>query len=268
MTFVLAQAQKVNPFISVAAYSHEEGPYLEFTFVFKGNTLVYQKDNRGNYGATVSVIAKIYTGDKLFKIEEFSLSTFGFGNNEPEGKPDLLRLEQIFVPNNQYNIQFSIRDINSSATPYTYSVKANVNFLENKLAISGISFHSSFNQVPNNYRLEKYEGYYSIPLFNNKVAATVSTLAYSYEVYNADIVFGAGKNVTMNTFIENYETKLLVDPALQKKVTLPAQPMILCIDEMDISLLPTGTYYFVVQIMDNNNTLLKEQKKIFTNENP
>jgi hypothetical protein len=262
-----AQEQKFKPFVSVAAYSNEDEPYLEFTFVFKGNSLVYQKNNTGNYGATVSVIAKIYCNNKLFKIEEYSISTFGFGNNNPEGKPDLLRLEGVSLPNNQYNIQFAIRDMNSTALPYNYSVNANVNFPENKLAISGISFYSSFNQVPNNYRLEKYDGYYSIPLFNNKVPNTVSTLAFSFEVYHADIEFGAEKNIVINTQIEKYEDKLLVASSLQKKITQKAIPKILCIDEMDISILPAGTYYLVVQILDKDNSIIKEQRKIFTNEN-
>jgi hypothetical protein len=269
LIIVCIQAQTFKPFISVAAYSTEEGvPYLEFTFVFKGNTLVYEKNKTGNYGATVSVIAKIYAEDKLFKTEEFSFSTFGFGNNDPEKKPDLLRLEQILVPNNQYNIQFTIRDVNSSATPYSHSMNAQVNFPEKKLAISGISFYSSFNQVPNNYRLEKYEGYYSIPLFNNEVQENVSTLAYSYEVYHTDIEFGAGKNVVIYTLIENYEDKSLAAPSLQKKITLQAKPMLLCIDEMDITLLPAGKYYFAVKIMDKDNVILKEQRKVFTNKNP
>jgi hypothetical protein len=268
MGFISGQAQKFKPFVSVAAYSNEGEPYLEFTFVFKGNTLVYQKNHTGNYGATVSVIAKIYSEDKLFKTKEFSFSTFGFGNNSPEGKPDLLRLEEVAIPNNQYNIQFTIYDINSSATPYNYSVNANVNFSENKPTMSGISFYSSFNQVPNNYRLEKYEGYYFIPLFNNEVTATVSTLAYSFEIYNTDIVFGAGKSVALRTLIENLEDKSLAIPSLQKEITLQAKPMILYIDEMDISLLPAGKYYFTAQIMDKDNTILKEQRKIFTNKNP
>jgi hypothetical protein len=42
----------------------------------------------------------------------------------------------------------------------------------------------------------------------------------------------------------------------------------LCFDEMNISLLPTGRFYFVVRVMDNNNSIITEQKRFFTNENP
>jgi hypothetical protein len=263
----LVQAQDFKPYVSVSAYSNEGEPYLEFLFMFKGNSLVYKQNDNGYFVAHISVKAEIFLGDDLFKTQKYTFTGDEFRDNNSDNKPDILELKEVSLPNNKYLVKITMQDVNSQKEPYQYTTNVDVNFPGNRLAISSLNLYSSFNQTPGSNKLEKY-GYYFVPLYNHELPATVSNLPYLYEVYNSDVVYGSGKNVFINTLIENFENNMLALPFLQKIVTFQAKPAIVCFDEMNVSQLPTGKYYLVVRVMDNNNSIIKEEKQLFTNENP
>jgi len=262
-----AQNQDFKPHISVSAYSDEGEPYLEFVFLIKGNSLVYKQNSNGLYRANVSVKVEVFEGDNLFKTQKYSFSGNEYKDVSPANKSDILELKELILPPNKYRVLITVQDVNSEKEPYKYTTNIDANFPANRLTISSLSLHSSFNQTPGDDKLEKY-GFYFIPLYNSEVSASVTSLPYSYEVYNSDAVYGAGRNVFINTLIENFENNMLALPSLQKIVTFQAKSMIVCFDDMNISQLPTGKYYLVVRVMDNNNTIMTEQKQFFTNENP
>jgi hypothetical protein len=266
-TFSIAQAQEVKHFVSVSAFYKEGQPYVECMFIIKGNGLVYQKNDQGTFVASVLSKVEFFVNGQLYETQEYIFTSNAFRDDYPLNKPDILELKEIPVPNNQYFVQVTVQDMNTLENTFSYSEEITVDFLDYELAISNISFFSSYNKNPGRNKLEKY-GFYFVPLYNNHVPAHLSEFSYSYEVYNSDLSCGEAKKILFNTYIENYENGLLALPSVQKLITFQTNPKILCYDAIDISQLPTGKYYLMVQIMDNNNCLIGEIRKMFTNENP
>ena len=265
--FGRAQAQVSNPFVSVSAFADDGEPYVEMIFLFKGNSLVYTQNNDEKYVATLSVKVDFLVEKQLFLSLSYAFSSKEYIDDNRANKSDILQLETISVPNNIYEVQFTIEDINSLSAPYVYTENVNVDFSKGVLSISDINLYQTFGKNPGDNRLEKYDGYFFIPLYKNEIPAAVVNLSYSYEVYYADVVYGDGKNVFINTMILNYENDFPALPSLQKIAVFQAKPKILCVDDIDISKLPSGNYFLVVKIMDNH-ILLKEQRRFFTNINP
>ena len=262
-----AQAQEFNPSVSISANFEEGETYLEFMFSIKGNSLTYIKNSNDLYTATVSTTVDISLNGKLYKTQQFNYTSRAFRDDSPNNKLDIIALEDIFVPNGKYQVSVKMQDVNMQQHNSSYSESIVVDIIETELAVSNISFFSFFSKNSSGNTLEKY-GYYFTPLYQNHLPANLSKLPYWFEVYNSEMSCGPGKHIFFNTYIENYENGLLALPAVQKLITFQSKPKILCYDEIDLSNLPTGRFYMMIQIIDNNNCIIGEIRKFFTNENP
>lgn len=258
-------AQNIEPFIIVSKFSNEGNPYLEFTIVIKGNSVVYTQGEKG-FVATIKVNANTLQNGSTINKQIFYIISESFSDGNTISKPDIFYSTQVEISNGKYNIEFTLQDIISKEEPYFQREYVSVNFPPNQLTISSIDMFQSFSKFGNPNDLEKY-GFFYLPLFEHFAPASMAKLPYSFEVYNADKSFGNGKSIFINSYIEEFENHKIALPSLQKVLMFNASPMVICTDEYDISNLPSGKYNLVVKVSEKESSEMKIRKQFFVREN-
>ena len=119
----------------------------------------------------------------------FILNSDEFSDSIQKNKPDFLTVKNLKIPNGEYFLNFTLKDINSPQDSIVYKDMIQLYFPENKVSISSISLLSDFKEASGDNIYNKY-GFTMIPLYFDYAPQNLIYLPYMIEIYNSAAILG------------------------------------------------------------------------------
>lgn len=243
-------------------YAPGSGTYVETYLAFAGNSLYYIMDEDSLLQASLEVTMLFKNADEIKEFRKFNVVSPPLPDTATIF-PSFIDLQRIAIPEGVYNFDLIIKDNHApdSLENFNLTTLLTVNIPENEMAFSGIEFIERYEKAIKSSIFVK-SGYECIPYVSDFFPENIDYLRFYTELYNAAKDLGPLEDFLISFHIENYNTsKPLRDfGSFQKQ---QAHNVNVIFKEINISQLPSGNYYLVIEIRNRENELLLSQKKFF-----
>lgn len=255
----------IQAYFAYAAYAKSgKSPYLETYFTIAGNSVKYVKIGTGAYQAKVEVVLVLKQGEAIKFADKYTLLS-PLTNDSLTGK-DFIDQQRIPLAAGDYVLEFTLKDLNANDEPVSYSEKISIDFPQDKISISDISFSESYSATVNQSVFSK-SGYDLVPFPSDFFPENMNKLIFYSEVYNSNKSLPEGEAFLINYFVEDADNMQLA-AGLRKFTKETAKDVIVVFSELPIDKLKSGNYNLVVEARDKENKLLSVTKKYFQRSNP
>jgi len=234
---------KVNDSISfVEIYLGIDAPTVEF------------KEKTDGYQADILASIKLINDDKITYFEKFNIqSPFS-----PTSEPNFNKFnfsKRIATSNQNYKCELTIKDKNSPDSSFTIDFNINNEFKGNKILFSDIQLLSDYKKSDEQNDYTK-SGFLMNPLTTNFFPNSMKSIKYYLEIYNTDTDehLGADSSFVIFSTFRNKNGKLLNELGSYKRDK--GKPAVGILNEIDITKLPSGNYFFIVEVRNKKNKLL------------
>lgn len=268
LTASAQQKKSLNSYISYATFNmigEDATPYVETYITFDKSSLEYIKNANGQYNASVSVTIMFKQGESVKNFGKYSLSS--------PAESDTTALSGFFMDvqryslaNGTYTLEVILEDENNqSEHPFKVDDQLIMDFPEKFCfsSILGLESYSKANTDGNNTK----NGYNLIPMIMPYYPETVNKLSFYAEIYNAKKHLGDGEKYLLNTYICAFENNAKLNNYFFTK-RMNAKDIDVVINSMDITNLPSGNYYLVLEARDRNNEVIGLNRYFFQRSNP
>ena len=259
-----AQTKRLKSYLSTTTY-YAPGmtPYVENAIAFDCRTAVYKQYEPGKFKATVEVVTVFRKGEE---------SVFSKVAVDSPVVTDTANLDGAFInqqrfplENGEYQMEISVADMNSGDALPTETVTVELNYPDNVPSISDILLFDSYSKAVTPSECTK-SGYDMLPRVYPFYGSKDTKLHFYAELYNSDKLYDEGKFL-VNYYIETVEsTTRLQEFSFTKRFDVAKANILL--NTIDISNLPSGNYYLVVEMRDRSNALICSNSSFFQRSNP
>ncbi len=272
LTLILIFTLKVFPSPGIGAYiSHAtfnvpgQTPYVEVYLELMGNTLVYNKLPSGLFQGSVQITMIIKQDSVIKDFKKYELLSKQINDTVSVGV-NFIDQQRFSLPNGSYVLELSIIDNNIDKKAQSLNYPFTIEFPEDKATVSTIQFVNSYTKTSESNILSK-SGYDLVPLVDNYYPADKDKLIFYAEVYNPNHKEGSDEKFIISYYLESFENgRILNDFAKTKREA--SKPVIVLINEFDISRLPTGNYNVVISLRDKQNAEIASGISFFQRSNP
>lgn len=261
-----ANAQTLQAFMSYNYFdSPADGPYIETYLSVYGPSIIYVAKDNGTFQGAVEVTIIFRQGEKIVNYDKYEVlseelsDTSGVINN-------FLSQQRYLLKNGSYDMEFIIGDLNGDNEPYISTNNIVINFPEKEACISGIELLSGYSKTDTPGLLTK-SGVDLYPYIFTFYPESIDKINFYCEVYNTIPQFGENGKLVYTYYIQSYETKSQLKDYGSMKASGTAE-VIPILREIDIRELPSGNYYLVVEIRDENNEVVTQNQIFFQRSNP
>ena len=262
----MAQHKILRPYLNTTTYSAPgETPFVENAMAFDCKTAVYQQFEPGKFRATVEISTIIKHEGAVAAYSKIAL-------NSPVVS-DTAALDGAFIdqqrfslPNGEYEMEISVKDVNNpKGLAATEKSTVVIDFPKNMPAVSDILLYDSYAKAAKPSTCTK-SGLDFVPRIIGFYGAKDTKLNFYTELYNSNSLYAEGKYL-VSYFIESCESTSKMSGFSYSKRYDVAEANVL-MTSIDISELPTGNYYLVVEMRDRSNTLVASNSARFQRSNP
>lgn len=255
----LAQVQDIH--LDYACFREgKQEAVLEVFFSVASNDLILLRSSNGQYQGMLEVEASITQPNALRKVDTFFLLSAVF--DSLPGLPLYLSAHRRFkLPYAQYELALEIKPQMPEIDPWRVTQTLDLRFPDSSICFSDILLLDKYKKVHGKGDFIR-NGFELTPYGLKDYPESVRSLKAYTEIYNADKVLGAKVPFTVEYKIEEETTgKALTSFGRFSKHE--AQSVNMLLTEVDIAKLPSGNYYFSIELHDQENNLLATQKKKF-----
>lgn len=268
VTVSAQQKKSLNSYISYATFNMPgEGstPYVETYITFDKASLAYVKNASGQFSATINVTIMFKQGESVKNFGKYSLSSPAVADTA-NISGFFMDMQRYSLPNGTYSLEVILEDENNkSEKPFKVTDQLLMDFPE-KFCFSSIIGLESFSKADTESNMSK-NGYNLIPMIMPFYPETVNKLTFYAEIYNAKKQLGDNEKYLLNTYICAFENNAkLNNYYFTKRMT--AKDIDVIINSMDITNLPSGNYYLVIEARDRNNEIIGLNRYFFQRSNP
>ncbi len=262
----LAQEKKLQASLYyVNFYSPSDGPYVETYLSVIGNSAVFIKNDNGKLQASIEVTMMFRKDNKVMQFRKLNLLSPEVEMSSLK-RPNFIDVQRVLLDSGEYVLELIIRDMNSDNEPFTSNVELNVEYNDNELSISGCQFVESYTKAKEQNILTK-GGYDLVPYVSNFFPDNIDDFIFNVEIYNSDKRFGEEASYLIRYYIESYDTQKSLS-SFEGFSREKSQEVSMLFRKIDISKLPSGNYYLVVEVRNKTNELIKQRKFFFQRSNP
>ncbi len=262
------QKKTLNSYISYATFNvteSESTPYVETYITFDKSSLVYVKNADGQYNATINVTIMFKQGESVKNYGKYSLSSPSVADTT-NINGFFMDMQRYSLPNGNYSLEVVLEDVNNSKDkPFKVEDQLVVDFPE-KFCFSSILGLESYSKADKDTNTTK-NGYNLIPMIMPFYPETVNKLTFYAEIYNSSKQLGAGEKYLLNTYISAFENGTKLNNFFFTK-RMSTKETDVIISSMDISNLPSGNYFLVLEARDRNNEVIGYNRYFFQRSNP
>lgn len=259
-----AQTKKLKSYLSTTTYCVPGmTPYVENAIAFDCRTAVYKQFEPGKFKATVEVVTVFRKGEE---------SVFSKVAVDSPVVTDTTKLDGAFIDqqrfslaNGEYQMEICITDLNSGDVLPPTTVTVEVNYPDNTPAISDILLFDSYSKAVKPNDCTK-SGFDFLPRVYPFYGANENKLYFYAEIYNSDKLYDEGKFL-VNYYIETVESSNRMQNYFFNK-RFDVKKVDVLLNTIDISELPSGNYYLVVEMHDRSNELICSKSWFFQRSNP
>ncbi|RLD77572.1 MAG: hypothetical protein DRJ15_13275 [Bacteroidetes bacterium] len=262
----LSYSQTLQAYMSYSLFSSPvDGPYIETYISVYGQSIQYVQKENGKFQGGVEVTIIFREGENIVNFDKYEVSslelddTTGFIDN-------FLAQQRYLLSNGEYDMEFIISDINAGEEPFISTDPVSINFPSEKACISGIELIRGFEKTDTPGILTK-SGYDLYPYIFNFFPETVSKMMFYCEFYNTDKEFTEGGKFVYSYHIESFETNSTIKEYSRAKVG-EGTAVFPIMKELDIRNLPSGNYFLVLEVRDENNEVVTRNRLFFQRSNP
>lgn len=261
------EAENLQAYLSYSVFNTPDNqPYIETYLAVKGSSVTHIKRSDGSFQGVVDIqiIFKQSGNDSIVNFAKYEL----LGPVVPdtnELKLNFLDVQRFALPEGSYNLEFSIKDRNSSMEAFSGLDAFTIEFPDNRLNFSDIEFLSSYDKGSTTDVYVK-NGYTLLPYVFNYYPQTASSLSFYAELYNSKAILGAD-DFLLNYFIRPFEVDKKMDQYYSARKAKTSEVNVM-LTSIDISNLPSGNYLLVLEARNRNNEILAEQQLFFQRYNP
>ncbi len=261
------QDKKLNAYLSYSTFFEpESGPYIETYLMVDGNSVKYIKSETGKYQAAIEVVM-------LFKKDNEEIVNYDKYELLSPELDDTLSVNFNFIDqqryslqNGDYNFEIQIGDKHSEADPFISLQPLVINFPNDEVIISGIQLVESYSETEDPGILTK-NNYDLLPYIINYYPEQVSKITFYAEVYNTLEELGEGEKFLLTYYLAELDKGEALGKFSQYKKQSSAKVNVV-FSEFDISKLPSGNYFLVIEARDKENNLLGSNKIFIQRSNP
>jgi len=257
------KAQGVDAYFYYAPfYTQKTGTYIETYIAIAGNSVNYTMNSDSALQAEVEVTMLFKNVDQVKEYRKFKIVSPAIPDSATYF-PSFIDLQRIAIPQGVYNFELIIKDVNAPENEDKFKISqlVTVNIPENQLAFSGIELIERYYSS-NKKNIFYKNGYECIPYVSDFFPQQVKYLRFYAELYNAAKEIGPLEDFLLMFHIENYNTSKPIKDysSFQKEKAVNVNVIF---REVNISNLPTGNYYLVIEVRNRENKLLLTTKKFF-----
>ena len=261
------QKKSLNSYISYATFNMpgDEGtPYVETYITFDKGSLAYVKNANGQYNATIDVTVMFKQGESVKNFGKYSLSSPSVADTTGIGG-FFMDVQRYSLDNGTYTLEVMLEDENNKTDkPFKVEDQLVMDF-PNKFCFSSILGLESYSKAEGESNNIK-NGYNLVPMIMPYYPENVSKLSFYAEIYNAKKALGEGEKYLLNTYICTFENNTALNSYYFTK-RMTAKDIDVIINSMDISSLPSGNYYLVLEARDRNNEIIGLNRYFFQRNN-
>jgi len=242
-------------------YAPATGPFVETYMTIAGNS-AYFKKVKGGYQASVHIqLALIDADGNIAAGKKYNLTGPVFKDTN-EVIPSFIDSQRYPVKNGTYTLELVITDNNAPAKTEPQKINQIIvlKYKKEVAVFSSVQLLESFNKSQTPSPLSK-SGLDLIPYTVDYFPESVSKLSFYLEAYNLDTLLGSNKPFVFRYFIQNNDTKELMENfySFRKSMAAAVNPLL---GQIDISNLASGNYNLIIEVRDAQNEL-QMQKSLF-----
>ena len=248
-------------------YLPEEGkPYVETYLDFDASTLKFARTGDFTHRATVEITLVVRRSDSVVYVKKYDLNSPTV-TDPKQNYFTFLDLQRFYLDNGIYDLEFSLRDKVSGASPTVYNDKLVVYYAQDKPSISSVQLMSKVSPTEQENILSR-AGMDMLPYVNDFMPATVTSLKPYFEIYNLKRQDVGGEQFDVVCTIVKKETGAAVPGFESKRRHHVEGAIVPVLQEVDIAALPSGNYELVVAARDLNGETLLSTRVGFQRSNP
>ncbi|MBO6025328.1 MAG: GWxTD domain-containing protein [Bacteroidales bacterium] len=259
------KAKRLKPYLSTTTYcAPGMTPFVENAIAIENRSAVYKEFEPGKFKATVEIQTIFRQEDKICAFSKIALDS--------PVVTDTANLDGAFIdqqrfslPNGMYQMEISITDTNSGDALPVEAMDVEVNYPDDTPAISDILLFDSYAKAEKQTACTK-SGFDFLPRVYPFYGANEDKLHFYTEVYNSDKLYDEGKFL-VNYYIETVESSNRMQNYFFNK-RFDVNKVNVLLNTIDISELPSGNYYLVVEMRDRSNELICSKSWFFQRSNP
>ncbi|MCQ2228110.1 MAG: hypothetical protein MJZ01_09425, partial [Bacteroidales bacterium] len=262
----MAQVKMLKPYYSVTTYNVPDSiAYVENAVAIDCQSATYKEFQPGMFKATVEITTMFKQGESYPSYSKVAVdSPVVTDTSKIDGA--FINQQRFPLPKGEYEMILAVRDLNAvEGRTMNDTLTVEVNYEKNVPAISDILLYDSYTQVSKPSACTK-SGLDFLPRVYPFYGSKETKLNFYVELYNSNKLYDEGKYL-VNYYIETCESSTrLQDYAFVKR--FPVAPVNVHLGSMDISSLPSGNYYLVVEMRDRSNALICSKSIRFFRSNP
>lgn len=258
------KAKRLKPYLSTTTYCVPGvTPFVENAIAFECRSAVYNEFEPGKFKATVEITTIFRKGEE---------TTFSKVALDSPVVTDTSHLDGAFIgqqrfplDNGEYQMEISVMDMNSGDVLPTETLTVELNYPDNLPCISDILLFDSYSKAATPSECTK-SGFDMLPRVYPFYGSNDSKLNFYAELYNSDKLYDEGKFL-VDYFIETVESSnRMQNFSFTKRYDVGKANILL--NAIDISELPSGNYFLVVEMRDRSNALICSNSCFFQRSNP
>lgn len=261
----MAQVKMLKPYYSVTTYNVPDSvAFVENAVAIECQSAVYKEFQPGMFKATVEITTMFKQGDKYPSFSKVAVDSPVISDTTKINGA-FINQQRFPLPKGSYEMILSVKDLNVvDGRALNDTLVVEVNYPKNP-SVSDILLYDSFTKASKPSACTK-SGMDFLPRVYPFYGSNENKLNFYVELYNSDMLYDEGKYL-VNYYIETCESSTrLQDYAFVKR--FPVAPVNVHIGSIDISSLPSGNYYLVVEMRDRSNALICSKSIRFFRSNP
>ncbi len=265
--FTALTAKSLNAYLSYTVFNNPAGkPYIETYLTVQSQSITFVQSDNGMYTGEVfvEILFKKAADSTIVNFNKYALNLPG---EKDTARLDfnLLDVQRYTLSPGDYFFELKIGDAHSKKPPYLITQNFTVDFPQDKPCFSDIELLSRFSRSDDTSLLVK-NGYKLFPYIFNYYPESVSSLPFYVEFYRPEKETEKG-DLVLYTYLRPYEVDKKLDEYFLYQKT-DKRPVKVMLNKFDISKLPSGNYYLVVEARNRNNELIASRQVFFQRNNP
>ncbi len=245
-------SEGLNAIYSFSTYNiPSQKPYVEINTSIQAKSLMYV-----NNEATIEFTLVLLKDSQIVYAEKRDLKA-----SKANSEASIIDIQRVSLDNGQYSAKFELKDKNTSMTPLIIVDNFEINYPKNQIAVSSVQLIDSYKKTTTQ-NVRSKNGYDLIPYLFDAIPENQNTITYYAEIYNAEKEFGKDSTYAISVVLESIKTGKKFE-GIQKIKREKAKEISVEIGNLDISSLPQGGYYLVVEARNKNNILYSYSKTAF-----
>lgn len=265
MASAAAQEKPVTAYLTTTTFDAPTvSPYVENAIAFDPYSVTYAEVEKGKFMAKLEITTIFRSDDTIRAFSKIALDSPVITDTLAP-RSAFINQQRFTLPSGRYDMEITIVDINATEPKnFTTTQRVIVNFNDEVPAMSDILLVDTYTKATVQSECTK-SGYDFVPRVYSFYPDNTSKMVFYAELYNSDKMYANGKYI-VNYHISSAETleELKELSVLQK---IDVAPVNVLLRSIDISKLPSGNYYLIVEMRDRTNSIIASNSIFFQRSN-